>query len=105
MASKLSLTYYSSRESLGVVSDEEYEHFKNLLFDTLQEEWPDADVTVEDDDEASVDVSGVDANFASDVEGRVHDIVSDLIDSGDWEEEEDLYAEEDEIVEKEEDEY
>jgi hypothetical protein len=105
MANKLSITYYSSRDNLGVVSDEEYESFKNLLFDALQLEWPDADVNVEDDDEPSIDVSGVDAVFAADVEGRVHDIVNDLVETGEWEEEDELYAEEDDLVEEEEDEY
>jgi hypothetical protein len=105
MANKLSITYYSSRDNLGVVSDEEYESFKNMLFDALQEEWPDADVNIEDDDEPSIDVSGVDAGFASDVEGRIHDIVNDLVETGEWEEEEDLFADEEDIVEEEEDEY
>jgi hypothetical protein len=105
MANKLSITYCSSRENLGVVSEEEYESFKNMLFDALQEEWPDADVNIEDDDEQSIDVSGVDASFASDVEGRIHDIVTDLVETGDWEEEEDLFADEEDIVEEEEDEY
>jgi hypothetical protein len=98
MANKLSITYFSSRDNLGVVSDEEYESFKNLLFDALQEEWPDADVNVEDDDESSVDVSGVEASFASDVEGRVQDIINDVVESGDWEEEDDLYADEEEDI-------
>jgi hypothetical protein len=107
MSSKLSITYYSSRENLGVISDEEYERFKNLLSEALQEEWPDAEITIDDDDEPSIDVSGVDADYAADVEGRVHDIVSELVESGDWEEAEDeLYGDEDDLIEEEdEDEY
>ncbi|HWQ37485.1 MAG TPA: hypothetical protein VNM24_02590 [Burkholderiales bacterium] len=105
MASKLEITYYASRDMLGMVSDEEYERFKDMLLDAFQEEWPDAQITIEDDEEAYVDLDGVSGDAEQDVRDRVEDIVNDVIDSGAWQdEEEDPYAEEEEFDEDEEDE-
>jgi hypothetical protein len=105
MASKLAITYYASRDMLGMVSDEEYERFKDLLLDTFQEEWPDAQVSIEDDEEAGVDIDGVKGQAEQDVRDRVEDIVNETADSGAWQDEEDdLYGEEEEIEEDEEDE-
>lgn len=105
MASKLAITYYASRDTLGMVSDEEYERFKDLLLDAFLEEWPDAQVTIEDDEEAGVEVDGVKGQAEQDVRDRVNDIVEETADSGAWQDEEDeLYGEEEEVDEDEEEE-
>jgi hypothetical protein len=106
MASKLTITYSASRDMLGMVSDEEYERFKDLLLDAFQEEWPDAQISLEDDEEARLAIDGVKGLAEQDVKGRVEDIVSDTIDSAEWQDEdEDVYDEDEEIDEDEEDEY
>lgn len=105
MASKLAITYYASRDMLGMVSDEEYERFKDLLLEALQEEWPDSLISIEDDEEAGVEINGVKGQAEQDVRDRVEDIVNETADSGAWQdEEEDPYAEEEDLDEEEEDE-
>ena len=59
MASTLSINHYTSHEPLGIVSDEEYQRFKDQLLGELQEEWPDAIVSIEDDEELRTEVNGV----------------------------------------------
>jgi hypothetical protein len=103
MASKLAITYSASRDQLGMVSEEEYQRFKDQLLDALQEEWPDATVTIEDDEEAFVDLDGIGGQAEQDVRDRIEDIVSETIESGDWEDEDDdLYEDEDEADDEEE---
>ena len=107
MASKLAITYSASRDLLGMVSEEEYQRFKDQLLEAFQEEWPDATVAIEDDEEAFVDLDGIGGQAEQDVRDRIDDIVSEVIDSGDWQDEEDdLYEDEDEADdEEEEDQY
>lgn len=107
MASKLAITYSASRDQLGMVSEEEFQRFKDQLLEAFQGEWPDATVTIEDDEEANLDLDGIGGQAEQDVRDRVEDIVSEAIESGDWEDEEDdLYEGEDEVDdEEEEDQY
>lgn len=107
MASKLAITYSASRDQLGMVSEEEFQRFKDQLLEAFQEEWPDATVTIDDDEEANLDLDGIGGQAEQDVRDRVEDIVSETIESGDWEDEEDdLYEDEDEVDdEEEEDQY
>jgi hypothetical protein len=107
MASKLAITYAASRDQLGMVSEEEYQRFKDQLLDAFQEEWPEATVTIEDDEEAYLDLDGIGGQAEQDVRDRIEDIVSETIESGDWEDEDDdLYEDEDEVDdEEEEDQY
>jgi hypothetical protein len=105
MASTLSITHYTSHEPLGIVSDEEYRRFKDQLLKAFQEEWPDAIVSIEDDEEPYTDVVGVSGQAEQDVRERIEDIVNDVIDSGAWrEEKEDPYGEEEELDDEEEEE-
>ena len=105
MASTLSITHYTSHEPLGIVSDEEYQRFKDQLLGELQEEWPDAIVSIEDDEEPRTDVDGVSGQAEQDVRDRIEDIVNEVIDSGDWrDEKEDPYDEEEELDDEEEEE-
>ena len=98
MASLLSIAYFANHDLLGVVSEEEYEQFKSQLLQELQEEWPDATVTIDDDEDVYFETKGVGGQAELDVRARVADIVKEVIDSGDWqEEEEDLYDEEEEL--------
>jgi hypothetical protein len=95
MASTLSIAYFSNHDLLGVVSEEEYERFKSQLLQAFQEEWPDATVTIDDDEEVYFETEGISGQAELDVRGRIADIVNEVIDSGDWEaEEEDLYDDE-----------
>ena len=105
MASTLSITHYTSHEPLGIVSDEEYQRFKDQLLEKFQEEWPDAVVSIEDDEELRTDVDGVSGQAEQDVRDRIEDIVSEVVDSGDWrDEEEDPYEDEEELDDEEEEE-
>jgi len=70
MASRLAITYYASRDMLGMVSDEEYERFKDQLLEALQEEWPDSQISIEDDEEAGVEIDGVQGQAEQDVRDR-----------------------------------
>jgi len=98
MASLLSISYFANHDLLGVVSGEEYEQFKNLLLQALQEEWPDATVTVDDDEDVYFETEGISGQAELDVRGRIADIVKEVIDSADWQdEEEDFYDDEEEL--------
>lgn len=107
MPAKLSITYFASRELLGMVSEEEYQRFKDQLLEAFQDEWPEATVAIEDDEEAYVDLEGISGQAEQDVRDRIEDIVNDVIDDAAWQDEEDeFYDEEDKIdSEEEEDEY
>lgn len=105
MASTLSITHYTSHEPLGIVSDEEYQRFKDQLLEAFQEEWPEAIVSIEDDEEPYTEVAGVSGQAEQDVRDRMDDIVNEVIDSGDWrDEEKDPYDEEEELDDEEEEE-
>ncbi len=105
MASKLAITYYVSRDMLGMVSEEEYERFKDLLLEAFQQEWPDAQASIEDHEEAGLEVDGVKGQAQQDVRDRVEDIVNETIDEGAWQDEEiDPYGEEEVVDDEEEDE-
>ena len=97
MAIDLTITYFVSHEMLGVPSDEEVEHFKDLLSEGLQEEWPEAQVSIEDDEDARAQISGLSGQSLQDVQDRVDDIVNAILDASAWEEDEDsLFGEDDE---------
>lgn len=98
MAASLSIAYFANHDLLGVVSEEEYERFKSQLLQAFQEEWPDAAVTIDDDEEVYFETKGISGQAELDVRGRIADIVNEVIDSGDWqEEEEDFYEDEEEL--------
>ena len=48
MARQLTITYFADRDMLGLVSDEDYEQFKDLLLEAMHKEWPKAQIAVED---------------------------------------------------------
>ena len=97
MAIDLTITYFVSHEMLGVPSDEEVEHFKDLLSEGLQDEWPEAQVAIEDDEAARAQISGLSGQSLQDVQDRIDDIVNEMLDAGAWKEEEDsLFGEDDE---------
>ena len=96
MASTFSIAYFANHDLLGVVSEEEYERFKIQLLQALQEEWPDATVTIDDDEEVYVETEGITGQAELDVRSRISDIVNEVIDSGDWQEEEEDFYDEDE---------
>ena len=96
MASTFNIAYFANHDLLGVVSEEEYERFKSQLLQALQEEWPDATVTIDDDEEVYFETTGIGGQAELDVRSRIADIVSEVIDSADWEEEEEEFYEEDE---------
>lgn len=99
MASTLSIAYFANHDLLGVVSEEEYERFKSQLLQALQEEWPDATVTIDDDEEVYFETKGISGQAELDVRERIADIVTEVIDSNDWqEEEEDFYEEEGDAI-------
>ena len=103
MPATLSITHYTSHEPLGLVSDEEYQRFKDKLLEAFQDEWPDAVVSIEDDEEPYTEVVGVSGQAEKDVRDRIEDIVTEVIDSGDWRDaEDDPYEEEEELDEEEE---
>ena len=93
MARQLNITYLADRDMLGLVSDEDYEAFKDLLLEALHKEWPKAAVSVDDGEHAGVEVEFVDSDFPSekaqreamsDVEARVHEISNDVIEEREW---------------------
>ncbi len=93
MSRPLVITYYADRELLGMVSDEDYETFKDLLLEALHKEWPKATVTVDEGEHAHVeiDVSGaekqedkLDEQARADVETRVIEIANEVIDNREW---------------------
>ena len=92
MASTFSIAYFANHDLLGAASEEEYERFKEQLLQSMQDEWPDATVKVDDDEEVYVDIIGISGQAEIDVRSRISDIVTELIDSATWQdEEEDLY--------------
>lgn len=93
MARQLNVTYYADRDMLGLVSDEDYEQFKDLLLEALHKEWPKAHVAVDDGEHAGVDIGIVNGEFPdakaeeqakSDIESRVHEIANDVIEEREW---------------------
>ena len=93
MARQLNITYFADRDMLGLVSDEDYEAFKDLLLEALHKEWPKAAVSVDDGEHAGVEVEFVEGDFpsekaqreaVSDVEARVHEISNDVIEEREW---------------------
>jgi len=109
MARQLNITYFADRDMLGLVSDEDYEQFKDILLEALHKEWPKAAVAVEDGEHANVEVEFADGGFPSakaeadaksDVESRVHEIANDVIDEREWASDEELDAYEEEYDEE-----
>jgi len=96
MASTLSIAYFANHDLLGVVSEEEYERFKSQLLQAFQEEWPDATVSIDDDEEVYVETGGISGQAELDVRSRIADIVNEVIDSAEWEEEKEDFYDEDE---------
>ena len=93
MARQLNITYSADRDMLGLVSDEDYEAFKDILLEQLHKEWPKAAIAVDDGEHAGVEVEIVDGDYAtakaeqeakSDVESRVHEIANDVIEEREW---------------------
>lgn len=93
MSRHFAITYYADRDMLGLVSDEDYEAFKDILLEQLHKEWPRASVAVDDGEHAGVEVEIVDGDFPtpkaemeakSDMEARVHEIANDVIDQREW---------------------
>lgn len=103
MASRLSITYYTSHELLGIASDEEYRRFKEQLLQAFEEEWPEAVINVNDDEEPYFDIEGVIGQAELDVRTRAEDIIDEIIDTGLWRDEEDDFYDEDEELEDEDD--
>ena len=111
MARQLTITYFADRDMLGLVSDEDYEQFKDLLLEAMHKEWPKAVVAVDDGEHASVEVAFVSGEFPSakaeqeaksDVEARVHEIANDVIEEREWatEEEYENFDEDDDYDEE-----
>lgn len=109
MARQLNITYYADRDMLGLVSDEDYEQFKDLLLEALHKEWPKAHVAVDDGEHAGVDVEILDGEFPnakaeqqakSDVESRVHEIANDVIEEREWATEEEYEGYDDDYDEE-----
>ena len=97
MAQDLTITYYVSQEMLGVPSDEELERFKDLLLDSLLEEWPEAQIEIEDEENAYADISGLSGQSLQDVEDRIDDIVNSILEANAWRDEDDSpFGEDDE---------
>ena len=95
MTAKLTINYFASHDMLGMASEEEYQRFKVKLLEAFQEEWPDATVTIDDDEEVYVETGGISGQAELDVKVRIADIVNEVLDSGDWQEEEDEFYDED----------
>jgi hypothetical protein len=96
MASALSIAYFANHDLLGVASEEEYERFKSQLLQALQEEWPDATITIDDDEEVYLETEGISGQAELDVRSRIADIVNEVIDSAEWKDEEEEFYETDE---------
>jgi hypothetical protein len=93
MSKQLVITYYADRDVLGLVSDEDYEAFKDMLLEQLHKEWPKAGVSVDDGEASSIEVEMADGEFPTekaekdartDVEARVHEIAHDIIEEREW---------------------
>lgn len=95
MTAKLTINYFASHDKLGMASEEEYQRFKVKLLEAFQEEWPDATVTIDDDEEVYVETGGISGQAELDVKVRIADIVNEVLDSGDWQEEEEEFYDED----------
>ena len=96
MAAKLTINYFASHDMLGMASEEEYQRFKVQLLEAFQEEWPDATIAIDDDEEVYFETGGISGQAEQDVRVRIADIVNEVLDSGDWQEdEEDFYDEDD----------
>ncbi|MEX0958233.1 MAG: hypothetical protein WDZ63_03000 [Burkholderiales bacterium] len=96
MANQLEIAYFAAQDMLGMTTDEEYGRFKDLVLEAFQEEWPDATISVEDDEDAHVDIDGISGQAELDVRARIEDIVSEIIDDAAWRnEDDDFFLEED----------
>jgi len=93
MSRQLVITYYADRDMLGLVSDEDYEAFKDILLEQLHKEWPKGAVAVDEGEHAGVDVDVSEGDYPnakaeqeakSDVEARVHEIANDVIEEREW---------------------
>ena len=62
----------------------------------MQDEWPDAQISIEDDEDAMLEVEGLGGQAEQDVRDRIEDIVAELVESADWQEEDDFLAEDEE---------
>lgn len=111
MARQLTITYFSDRDMLGLVTDEDYEQFKDILLEALHKEWPKATLAIEDGEHASVDVEFAEGDFpndkalreaVSDVESRIHEIANDVIEEREWATEEEYEGYDDDLEELEE---
>ena len=109
MSRQLVITYYADRDMLGLVSDEDYEAFKDILLEQLHKEWPKAAIAVDDGEHAGVEVEIVDGDYPtakaeqeakSDVESRVHEIANDVIEEREWATEEEYDSYDDELDEE-----
>jgi len=99
----LTIACHVSRDMLGAVTDAAFGMFQDELLDALRDEWPDAEVTVEEGEEQSIEVSGVPADAEKDVRDRIDDILDEVLEAGEWsEEDQDEYDEESELDEDEE---
>lgn len=93
MSRQLVINYYADRELLGMVSDEDYETFKDLLHEALHKEWPKASITVDDGEHAYAEIDlapdeksedKLDEQSRIDVETRVTEIANEVIDDREW---------------------
>ena len=99
------------RDMHGLVTDEDYEQFKDILLEALHKEWPKATLAIEDGEHASVDVEFAEGDFpndkalreaVSDVESRIHEIANDVIEEREWATEEEYEGYDDDLEELEE---
>jgi hypothetical protein len=97
MSSTFSVAYFANHDLLGAATDEEYEKFKSQLLQAFQEEWPTASISIDDDEEVYIETSGISGQAELDVRSRVADIVNEVIDSGNWREDEEDFYEEDKM--------
>lgn len=93
MSTQLSITYYADRDMLGLVSDEDYEAFKDMLLEHLVHEWPKGAIAVDDGENAGCEIDLPDDPYPNekakqdarlDVESRVHEIVGEVIEERQW---------------------
>ena len=109
MARQLNIIYYADRDMLGLVTDEDYEQFKDILLEALHKEWPKATLAIEDGEHASIEVEFANGDFPSakaeqdarsDVESRVHEIANDVIEEREWATEEEYEGYDDDYDEE-----
>lgn len=93
MARQLTIVYSADRDMLGMVTDEDYEQFKDLLLEALLKEWPKAGISIEDGEHAGAEIRFAEGDFPSkkalqdaisDVDSRVHEIANDVIEEREW---------------------